>query len=150
MAIWCILGPSCAILVCLGPSWGYLEPSYGHLGSILGSFWVIWGPSWGLSSPFRGHLGSILGPSWGHLGASLGHLVAILWPLVALCGIWGGGHLGAILWLSITQRAYCHWLCTLTNRWPTRPSPAECARHLNLCINKYGIQVCILNRTLHK
>ena len=64
---------------------GHLEPSWGHLGAILGPSWGILGPSWGHLGAILGHLGAILGPSWGHLGASWAHPGPIL------------GHLGPIL-----------------------------------------------------
>ena len=74
------LGPSL-----VGPSWwGYLEPSWGHLGAILGPLGGIWGylgPSWshlgailGHLGPSWGHLGALFEPSWGHLGPSWGYL----------------------------------------------------------------------------
>ena len=47
----------------------------------------ILGPTWGLLGASWGHLGVILGPPWGHLGAIVGHLGAILgtvWHVV--CG----------------------------------------------------------------
>ena len=56
----------------------------------------------------------ILEPSWVHLGASWGHFGAILGP--------SWGHFGAILGSSIIQRAYCHWLCTLTT-WDRTNAP---------------------------
>ena len=71
------------------------SPSWGHLGAILGHFWVLLGPSWGDLGASVGHLGSILvylGPSWGHLGPILGPS----WASWAVLGpFWG--HLGAIL-----------------------------------------------------
>ena len=45
----------------LGPSWGVLAQSWGHLGGVLGRLGVVLGWSWG-----------VLGASWRHLGASGG------------------------------------------------------------------------------
>ena len=65
-----------------------LEPSWGHLGVILGSsgaFWGRLGRSWA-------HLEVILGASWGHLSPPHVHL----WPSEAHAGP-VLGHLGATL-----------------------------------------------------
>ena len=45
-----------------------LEPSWAHLGALLGRSW--------------GHLGAILGPPWGHLGPSWGH-IGPSWAILA-------------------------------------------------------------------
>ena len=78
------------------PSWGHLGPilgapgaNLGALGANLGPSWVNLGPSWanlGNLGAILGHLGAILGPSWCRLGPSWGHLA----PLLAILGpLWG-------------------------------------------------------------
>ena len=68
--------------LCVGSFEAILEPSCGHLGTVLDPFWGHFfatlghrGPPWGLGAmlaPSEGHFGAILGPSWCHLGAILG------------------------------------------------------------------------------
>ena len=74
---------TCPILRHHEPSWGHLGTLLGPLRAILGPSWASLGPPWALLGPPWGHHGAILahlGAIWGHLGASLVPSGAMLEP----------------------------------------------------------------------
>ena len=82
---WGVLGVSC---MCLG---GLLDPSCGHLGSVLGASWGVLEASWGRLGASCVRLGCVLG----RLGCVLGRLLRVL------------GRLGGILCLIFLAKGGC-------------------------------------------
>ena len=108
------IGPSslqfrltCPILRHHEPSWGHLGTLLGPLGAILGPSWASLGPPWALLGPPWCHHGAIvahLGAIWGHLGTSLVPSGAMLEPSWANLVPFGAllapsGHLPGPCWV---------------------------------------------------